>query len=960
MVKRLLPAVLALLLPAAVLMAGGIGSAKDYTDFVNACNAGGDLSAWMDADSTVVLTADLDFSKVKKLPQVAFFTGRFDGHGHRIMGWKAHAGLFAQTAEGSEIRSLVIDRSCTAKIASKSTEYNFGFIADINGGLIADCVNEGSISHSCNYTSNIIRIGGLVGMNMAYLLRCRNAGNIESECTGTEQKNDLALQVGGVTGGCTTAKKNNNPVVARCVNDGAVTVAADFPVPCVGGITGLAGNCPVKECVNNGRIEFTGIQPENGNLVPEGRVGGIAGTTKNHISSCDNHGDVSACQYANGNCGGICGQPHKEIVIADCVNYGRVSSSTENSSQVGGIAGNVGRPVHFRRCINRGEVAFEGLSQRKRSTAGGIVGQVYCPKTSPGGAYIRNCANYGAVSSVSGGNNFTNANAIHTGGIVGFMTTLQGYRSFLADCCNKGTVTARGGRRGNICASVGEFVKTGGPFPDDDAVSVAPDGANVSGCVLDENGNPVPDVTVTDGEQCVRTDAAGYYRMQSDLSRTSFIYISIPAGAFPSCVDGIPQFYRRVSRDQKAVRADFTLTRKPVARDFTVMMIGDPQVRPYGMDNSMEQWNDSVSRDAEAFRASTPGEVYCINLGDLVYNYMSAYDDYIDAAKQIKCPIFNVIGNHDFDQTNMFDTSLGNVFYLTYISPDHYSFDIGEIHFVVVNSIMYDRTRSTDSYSCGLDDRTMKWLENDLSYVGKDRTIVVCSHAQLFKKRGNSPNGSHGAYNRNYAKYCALLAAYSKVYSWSGHYHKNFYYDYAGKDSKWGAPNIECVSVSRATGALRYNKYLNTDGTPQGYMVLNVHGTSFDWYYKSVGRDKSFQMRVLPSGGDGAVSVNIWNWGEGWTTPRWYEDGEYVSDMEYCPGTDPEYVALYEACDNKTTRKYCKPATDCNIFRIIPTPGVKTGEIRVKDQFGNEYCRFWDFVLHVQREQQVIPSPRLQ
>ena len=47
-------------------LAGGIGSAADLQAFIAACNKGESLLPWSDADSTVVLTADIDLAKAKK------------------------------------------------------------------------------------------------------------------------------------------------------------------------------------------------------------------------------------------------------------------------------------------------------------------------------------------------------------------------------------------------------------------------------------------------------------------------------------------------------------------------------------------------------------------------------------------------------------------------------------------------------------------------------------------------------------------------------------------------------------------------------------------------------------------------------------------------------------------------------------------------------------------------------
>lgn len=937
--KRIISAALLLCLSLS-LMAQGIGSGKQFVEFIKAYNAGADVSAYWNADSVFVFTADIDLTKEKKVPQIVTFGGKLDGCGFSIKGFKSSDALIGEILEGAQVKNITFDQSCVLKTTTKTETALVGMLAKKNCGIVSDCATYGTISHKCTYTSNPVYVGGLVGSNNFCMLRCASYGKVESACTNAQQKADLAISVGGIVGG-TDGRQAIGATVAWCNNYGSVSVSSDFPAENVGGIVGQPAKSTVKFCVNYGKVSSSSVKAEEGNVMAQSRVGGIAGLTKSDIACCDNRGEVFAEGSASAIAGGIVGQPHFALNVTDCVNYGSVNVRNENVGHAGGIAGSIGRGVHVRRCFNRGQVIWDGVSARDRSTAGGVVGNVYFPKSSDQGTYIRNCANYGSVSSSAGGNNYAgNDHSIHAGGVVGYMEAREGFKAFLYDCKNEGTVKAASGRRGSICANV-KNITTGGAFPEDDALMVAPlpDGTNVSGKVAYADGTPASGVVVTDGELCVETDKNGFYSFKSDLHKAHFIYLSIPSYTMTSTYGGVPRFFKRVSRDAKAVQADFVLEKIEQSDKYTVLMIGDPQVRPFGVDNSMERWTDTVSIDAEQYRAGCEGGVYCINLGDLVYNFMTAYDDYLDAAAQIKCPTFNVIGNHDYDQATLFDTQLGNMYFESYISPEHYSFNIGKVHFVCVNTIMYDRTDANARYGYGLDDRTMAWLENDLRFVDKDRVIVACSHAQLFKKRGTSPNGSHSAYNRNYNKYRDLLSQYKEVYSWSGHYHDNSQYNYKGRGGKWGADNIQCITVSRATGALRLNEYLNSNGTPQGYMVVDVDGDNLSWWYKSVGKGKDYQMRAYDpsSDKDGYVKVNIWNYGDHWTTPEWWENGRKVADMEYHPGVDPAYQAIFDQVQNKRTRKYCTPSTECDMFRIKPSEGCHSGEIRVKDQFGNEY-----------------------
>lgn len=921
--------------------AQGIGSAQDLQNFINAWNNGEDILQWCDADTTVCLTADIDLGKAKNLPQIKAFSRRFDGRGFKLCNWKAQRGLFLLVTSKGVVENLVIDATCSLKAVGKGDELHVGFIADNNEGIIQNCTNYGNVTHTCKYALAPSWVGGLVGYNKMAIYRCRNYGTISSDTAG-EPKQEVLVSVGGICGG-TVGKVPGGATVSRCENDGKITAVSSLQSLFIGGVVGYPGRATVKFCTNRGEVAADIREDENGGTKGVAKVGGIAGQTKADISRCENFGTVTSVGACGANIGGIVGLPHDALVVADCLNYGLVKSAGDLPSQTGGIVGNIGRPVHVHSCMNYGEVIFDGVSSRSRSTSGGIVGNVYVTKTAVAGAYVRSCINYGKVSAGSGGNNYdaANRNAIHAGGVIGCIESRADLRSSVMDCANYGSVKADGGRTGSICGASVNVTMTGGSAPSDwaKALEAPVDGNNVVGTVKTSAGEPWVGLVVTDGLQCVKTDENGCFAMNTDLETSGFVYLSIPADAAIPVKNGIPQTYKRIPRHVKAVEAQFVLDRQAASENYTVMMIADPQVRRFDVDNSMETWHNVVAPDIEAFRAACKEPVYCINLGDLVYNQMSAWDDYMDGTAKILCPTFNVIGNHDYDQGTLFETEQGNVFYESYVGPTHYSFDLGNIHYLVFNDIMYDRKSPSGKYYYGLDERTLAWVKADLANVPKDKIIMTCSHHNPFKTPNKSKNGSHNAYSRNYKEYLSLFSQYKAVYAWNGHNHVNFYYNYEGKQTKHGAPNIQCISVARCTGALRLNREIAAAGEPQGYMIMEVRGEDVSWYYKGVGTGKETQMRGYSPAvtNDATVKVNIWNWSEGWSTPEWYENGVKVADMTFAPGIDPAYLAIFNTVENKTTRKYCTPSKEALLFSVTPSPGVTSGEVRVTDLFGNVY-----------------------
>lgn len=191
---------------------------------------------------------------------------------------------------------------------------------------------------------------------------------------------------------------------------------------------------------------------------------------------------------------------------------------------------------------------------------------------------------------------------------------------------------------------------------------------------------------------------------------------------------------------------------------------------------------------------------------------------------------FNVIGNHDHDQTTILSDSLGTVYFEMYLGPTCYSANIGNMHYVFVDNILYGREDASKSYELGLSDEIAHWLRQDLSYVPKDKTIMICAHSQMFKK-----HSSFSTRNRNYAVYRDELLKFRNVYSWAGHNHHTYIYNY-NRSEQMPIENLTAVTVTRSTGSLRLNKHLNNDGTPQGYMIVDVDGDDVSWYYTPAAR----------------------------------------------------------------------------------------------------------------------------
>jgi len=418
---------------------------------------------------------------------------------------------------------------------------------------------------------------------------------------------------------------------------------------------------------------------------------------------------------------------------------------------------------------------------------------------------------------------------------------------------------------------------------DDAPGGTGPNGGNatVTGTVVDQRGLPVEGVVVSDGLLTTLTDESGYYALESDLSKRRFVQVTIPAAYEIPVKNGIPQFWRRIPEGATEFEADFTLqARRKAASRYTVLMTADPQIRSRSAryDNfafhSIDMYEDMCRDLRETAASITDRPVYGISLGDLVHNDMSLYPTYCAGIADFDFPVFSVIGNHDHVQNAATDREAVKKFE-EYLGPTCYSVELGELHFIFLdNIVMKNNTldpNNVGAYSDGLSDEAYSWLCNDLKYVDKDRTVMLCAHSSMFRKPDSEPADR----DRHGPDYASRLAQYRCVHSWAGHSHINFNYAYSAEEPAPKFSNVESHILARSTGALWLNESMSSDGTPRGYMVVEVDGEAVSWYYKPYsyendvpsGLDRSHQIRVYAPGvwySDGYVYANVWNHDARW------------------------------------------------------------------------------------------------
>lgn len=514
---------------------------------------------------------------------------------------------------------------------------------------------------------------------------------------------------------------------------------------------------------------------------------------------------------------------------------------------------------------------------------------------------------------------------------------------------------------------------------------------NVTGRVVDNAGDGIEGVVVSDGLNCVRTMYDGSFYMTSNTSSAKFIFVSSPSGYKPAVSGGIPRFYKALS-DITPINGiyncgNFVMTPVSNPNRFTVLMSGDPQPRKTGnLHDKIAYHSLSVLQDYYQELYDVAGsisdrEVFGICLGDLVHENMSLLDTYAEKLNLLNFPTYNVIGNHDHDPDATDDAS-GAAPFESFFGPTNYSFNMGGLHFVVLdNMIMSLSGGQLTSATDGLTDEIWTWLQNDLSFVPKSTKLMICSHSPMFRQyegKERSQTAQHGP------DYGDLLRTYSMVHAWNGHNHLSFNYVYPSGHRYHN--KVEAHSIVRCAGELWTNEYLS-GGTPRGFVVIDVDNGNISWKFHPISRQRTlfdsaycsapsyqwrdwnyndygtavmkvgggaltddYQMHAYPRGayGDNYVYANVFLWDESWENPVFTPTGGSGVTMERVTADDRYDLANWEIRnyydsnasiihnDHPTYITGAKGNIN-TIFRAPANATPSSGIISVTDRFGNTY-----------------------
>lgn len=552
-------------------------------------------------------------------------------------------------------------------------------------------------------------------------------------------------------------------------------------------------------------------------------------------------------------------------------------------------------------------------------------------------------------------------------------TSSESFTVRLADECESGSYTAylkRDARKKSIGKIYINIV---------DKIDFEPSaGTTVFGLVSSEEG-PVANVVVSDGTEVTVTDDKGIYELKS-AKKWGYVFISVPSGYEVAAEGVFPQFYQTLKGAADVVeQKDFKLTKVDGQDRYKLFLLGDMHLA--NRTNDAAQFTQFTT-DLNAYMAQHSGQkMYALTLGDMTWdlywyknNYaLPQYRETIN--RQVKnLQIYHTMGNHDNDfmTTSDYDAA---VKYVDCIGPTFYSFNIGQVHYVVMDNIDCSAYDGTDSrnYVKKLSNEQLKWLAKDLAYVDKSTPLIVAMHAQIYK-----PTSTGFAFDHDSANTEALLAALDgyEVHFVTGHTHKvyNITPDddvVKGRDIHEHNSGAICASWWWS-GNLTPGVHVSIDGAPGGYAIWDIDGTDFAWLYKSTGWPEEYQFRsydlnnvsfsmddvpnipsnvliqlaykkyvnAYPENSDNEVLIKIWNWNSNWELSVVDERGK---TLEYTPvwAYDPLHIAALSVPRFNNSGITSTPSfvteSATNFFKVKADAADVDLTITVKDEFGHTW-----------------------
>lgn len=456
----------------------------------------------------------------------------------------------------------------------------------------------------------------------------------------------------------------------------------------------------------------------------------------------------------------------------------------------------------------------------------------------------------------------------------------------------------------------------------------------------------------------VQTDEKGYYEVP--VGNDNIVFVIKPAGyALPLDKDNMPIYYY-VYKPQGTPDAnwrfkgcpptgklpssiDFALRPSDEPTEFKALIFGDPQVRTEIM---LDFFDKKIVNDV----GDGSDYAFGIGMGDVSDEDLNLMGRYREITGRIGTPWYNVVGNHDSNYDAMSD-SLSTETFVAHFGPADYSFNYANAHVLVLDNLLYPDPRNPMRKSpwAGFRQDQRDFIENDLKLVPKDKLVIVAAHVPFIDNWVRTSD----------IRFLFMqLGRFENVLLLTAHLHTTQHIYYGEKQGWFGRQPLHEINVGATCGSW-YSGFLDengfpearmTDGTPQGYVILNVKNQSYSVDYKTAGKPIDYQMIIhhpkVVMQDRHTPSYIVVNYFMGYKDDRVefrLDDGEWKL-MKHTLRTDPTYAYMFHKWELSEAahpnRWPSHPSVSKHIWQArIPVYGVPVGkhriEIRATDRFGN-------------------------
>lgn len=221
---------------------------------------------------------------------------------------------------------------------------------------------------------------------------------------------------------------------------------------------------------------------------------------------------------------------------------------------------------------------------------------------------------------------------------------------------------------------------------------------------FDKGEKTLKDVMVSDGLHVVKTSQNGQYTLQGH-SKERFLFITTPSG------------YKAVSHYHPIQNGkecyDFALLPYQAHIEkgaHRFVHISDTEISTTA---GQEEWVADVRE-----YAANQGAAFIVHTGDICYEKgLKAHRPMMNT-QNMDIPVYYCIGNHD-----LVKGKYGEELFESIYGPTYYSFDVGNVHYIVTPMWGGDYRPSYTK------EDVYYWMKNDLAQIPKERPIVIFNHS---------------------------------------------------------------------------------------------------------------------------------------------------------------------------------------------------------------------------------------